>query len=226
MSARIPTLAPSRLAPAAAPPAASLSPRALASEDSLTRQIHRAVGGPSALAKQPSPAAVREAVVRALAAAQADAVNAGRVARGALTPLERRVVRTVTNRGAAVRSRARVRREVAELRKQVSERDEVIRRLTRELAEARAEAAARGRGIVPTAKVDYAHKPVVIHKAEVAPKAEPTMGNLPPLPPPVASERLCGAASIDGLPWGSSAIPTTSLDGFAFPSMNDPLALI
>lgn len=98
-------------------------------EVALARCLHRAVGGPAALSAIDDPTAAREAVLAALAAQQPDPSAARRVASGDLTPLERRVVRTVTNRGAAVRSRVRQRRELTRLREELQRKDARLRRL-------------------------------------------------------------------------------------------------
>ena len=96
-----------------------------AKEDELVRRIHRAVGGPAKLSTYDDPAAVREVVIRALASEQrlTQPEAADRIARGELTAFERRVVRTVTNRGAAVRSRMRQRKELARLREELRKKD-------------------------------------------------------------------------------------------------------
>lgn len=73
------------------------------------------------------PAAVRARVVRELAILQTTARDASRINRGELTSTERRVIRTVTNRGAAVRSRLRQRKELARLRAQLKEKDERVK---------------------------------------------------------------------------------------------------
>lgn len=98
-------------------------------EDELVRRIHRAVGGPAKLSMYDDPGAVRRVVLDALASTQHEQGDARRVARGDLTPAERRVVRTVTNRGAAVRSRMRQRRELARLREELRAKDARLARL-------------------------------------------------------------------------------------------------
>lgn len=107
-------------------------------EEQLTARVHHRVGGPARLSKFADAALVREAVLRSLADEQPTTGDRDRVARGELTPLERRVVRTVTNRGAAVRSRERTRREVESLRAALADRDRRIAYLTQEVATARA----------------------------------------------------------------------------------------
>ena len=92
-----------------------------AKEDELVRRIHRAVGGPAKLSTYDDPAAVREVVIQALSKELPD--SATRIIRGELTAFERRVVRTVTNRGAAVRSRMRQRKELARLRDELRRKD-------------------------------------------------------------------------------------------------------
>ena len=103
-----------------------------AREAEWVRRIHRAVGGPAKLSTYDDPAAVREVVLVALAEELPH--DAQRIARGDLSPFERRVVRTVTNRGAAVRSRMRQRRELARLRDELRRKDERIAKLEAALA--------------------------------------------------------------------------------------------
>lgn len=98
-------------------------------EDVLVRRLHQAVGGPTALSAFDNPIATREAVLAALARQNSDSGAAARISRGDLTPLERRAVRTVTNRGAAVRSRVRQRKELAWLQEELQRKDEQVRRL-------------------------------------------------------------------------------------------------
>ena len=95
-------------------------------EEELVRKIHRKVGGPAKLSTYDDPARVRHVVIEALALEQNDPAEIARIRRGQLTVFERRVVRTVTNRGAAVRSRMRQRKEVAHLKGQLLERDNRI----------------------------------------------------------------------------------------------------
>lgn len=123
------------------------APRAACDDDEteMVRRIHRKVGGPARLSTLDDPAAVRAVVIAALAADAGDPAAARRVAAGDLSALERRVVRTVTNRGAAVRSRMRQRRELARLRAELRDRDARLARveaaldaLTASVARARA----------------------------------------------------------------------------------------
>lgn len=100
-----------------------------AEEDELVRRIHQKVGGPTKLSTYDDPACVRRVVIEALAREQRSPIEAQRIQRGQLSVSERRVVRTVTNRGAAVRSRMRQRREMAALRSEVRERDGRVRQL-------------------------------------------------------------------------------------------------
>lgn len=92
-------------------------------EEELVRRIHRKVGGPAKLSTYDDPAKVRHVVIEALAKEQSSDVEACRIRKGQLSVFERRVVRTVTNRGAAVRSRMRQRKEMAHLRQQLRLRD-------------------------------------------------------------------------------------------------------
>lgn len=100
-----------------------------AAEDELVRRLHDRVGGPAQLSAYEEPAAVRRVVLEALANEQASRVDASRVHKGQLSVVERRAVRTVTNRGAAVRSRLRQRREMTTLRHQLATRDARVRQL-------------------------------------------------------------------------------------------------
>lgn len=106
-------------------PAAKPSP----AEEELVRRIHRKVGGPSKLSTYDDPAKVRHVVIEALAREQSNLSDATRIRKGQLSVFERRVVRTVTNRGAAVRSRMRQRKEVAHLKNELRLRDLRVRQL-------------------------------------------------------------------------------------------------
>lgn len=98
-------------------------------EEELVHRIHRKVGGPSKLSTYDDPAKVRHVVIEALATEQLNACDATRIRKGQLSVFERRVVRTVTNRGAAVRSRMRQRKEVAHLKHELQIRDTRVRYL-------------------------------------------------------------------------------------------------
>lgn len=98
-------------------------------EDNLIRKIHRKVGGPSKLSTYDDPAKVRHVVIEALADEADNESDKARIRKGQLTVAERRVVRTVTNRGAAVRSRMRQRREVASLKNELMLREKRVREL-------------------------------------------------------------------------------------------------
>lgn len=105
-------------------------------EAALVRRVHVRVGGAGRLSAYERPTDVRAAVLHALAHEMAQDHSGDecerertRVLQGQLSPLERRVVRTVTNRGAAVRSRMRQRREMVTLRKVVRMRDGRVRQL-------------------------------------------------------------------------------------------------
>lgn len=111
-----------------------MKPGARMKEDALVRRIHALVGGPSRLSTYDDPAHVRAVVIAALASEAATAPDRARVARGELTAFERRVVRTVTNRGAAVRSRMRQRRELSRLRDELRAKDARLAQLERALA--------------------------------------------------------------------------------------------
>lgn len=98
-------------------------------EEDLVRCIHRKVGGPAKLSTYEDPAKVRHVVIEALAKEQLTSDEAMRIRKGQLSVFERRVVRTVTNRGAAVRSRMRQRKEMAHLRHQLNLRDSRVSHL-------------------------------------------------------------------------------------------------
>lgn len=98
-------------------------------EDAMIQRIHTTVGGPAKLSTYDEPASVRRVVIEALANEQKSHSDACRIRRGHLSVTERRVVRTVTNRGAAVRSRMRQRKEMASLRMQVRARDGRVKQL-------------------------------------------------------------------------------------------------
>lgn len=105
------------------------NPKPTPEEDEMVRRIHRKVGGPAKLSTYDEPARVRRVVIEALANEQKSDLEACRIRRGQLSASERRVVRTVTNRGAAVRSRMRQRKEMAALRMQVRARDGRVKQL-------------------------------------------------------------------------------------------------
>lgn len=100
-----------------------------AAEEELVRCIHRKVGGPAKLSTYDDPAKVRHVVIEALANEQRTPADAARIRKAQLSVFERRVVRTVTNRGAAVRSRMRQRKEMAHLRHQLHLRDVRVQHL-------------------------------------------------------------------------------------------------
>lgn len=98
-------------------------------EEELVRRIHRKVGGPSKLSTYDDPAKVRKVVIEALATEEIHSKDRLRIQKGELSVFERRVVRTVTNRGAAVRSRLRIKKEVTKLREELRERDRRVKAL-------------------------------------------------------------------------------------------------
>lgn len=110
----------------------------MTTEAARVRRIQEAVGGPTALSALADPSAVRAAVILALAHEQTAPDEYARIARGDLTATERRIVRTVTNRGAAVRSRLRQRRELHRLRAELRAKDERVRALESALRDAMA----------------------------------------------------------------------------------------
>lgn len=117
------TTSPSYFGPAIIKPSTKKEPYSRApisrpspAEEELVRRIHRKVGGPAKLSTYDDPAKVRHVVIEALAHEQLNDMEACRIRKGQLSAFERRVVRTVTNRGAAVRSRMRQRKELAHLK--------------------------------------------------------------------------------------------------------------
>ncbi len=131
----------SNMAPIAKPEARMVRPTPMpvhTSEAARVRRIQEAVGGPTALSTLSDPSAVRAAVILALAHEQTVPEEYARIARGDLTASERRIVRTVTNRGAAVRSRLRQRRELHRLRAELRAKDERVRALENALRDAMA----------------------------------------------------------------------------------------
>ena len=167
-----------------------------AREAEWVRRIHRAVGGPAKLSTYDDPAAVREVVLVALA--EEIPHEAQRIARGDLSPFERRVVRTVTNRGAAVRSRMRQRRELARLRDELRRKDERIAKLEAALTSL-------------TNGVDI--NPAAVAAAAAAAASAP----MPPQPAPVhvavRSTELPNTSASHAHASGSSTSTHSSVDG-------------
>lgn len=93
------------------------------------RRIQKRMGGQRVLKGVSDPAAVRAIVLDALAADQSSQRDAARVQRNNLSALERRAVRTVTNRGAAVRSRQRQRVQLCELQAELAAKDSQLEAL-------------------------------------------------------------------------------------------------
>lgn len=166
-------------------------------EDQLTARVHHRVGGPSKLAKFADASLVRTAVLRALADEQSTIDDNARIQRGELTPLERRVVRTVTNRGAAVRSRERTRQEVESLRAAIADRDARIAHLTSQITAVRA-------GVSGTMEGELAPVPVE---------------SFPPNGPTIDEQQM--PATTGGFPGQSFLAP--SLDRAAFSAIIDSL---
>lgn len=110
-----------------------VSPTAAEEEECVAR-IHKQMGGQSRLRGVASPTAVRAIVLQALAACQDSASDAERVMKNRLHVVERRAVRTVTNRGAAVRSRARQRSNLRQLEEALEQKDTQLAALRSALA--------------------------------------------------------------------------------------------
>lgn len=98
-------------------------------ENDLIRRIHRKIGGSKKLAEYDNPTDARDIVLKALAEVSTTAKDKRRIEHGDLTPLERRVVRKVTNRCAAGRSRTRRQREIAHLREELRQKQSQIMEL-------------------------------------------------------------------------------------------------
>lgn len=103
--------------------------RVLDSEADLIKRIHRRIGGAQKLTQHEDPTYARDVVLKALADVATIPADKKRIERGELTPLERRVVRTVTNRCAAVRSRTRQRRELVFLREELQRKKRQVKQL-------------------------------------------------------------------------------------------------
>lgn len=98
-------------------------------EAALARRLQEAVSDCTLSA----PSALRERVLYALAAMQTNPRDLSRVSGGELTLSERRVVRTVTNRGASVRSRIRKKDELQRLRAELKAKEERVTALEAQL---------------------------------------------------------------------------------------------
>jgi hypothetical protein len=105
------------------PPA---TPTISAEEERLVRRIHKQLGGQARLRAITNPTAVRVTVLDALARDQPTPAAADAVRQNTLTTLQRRAVRTVTNRGAAVRSRIRQRNALGLLKDQLAKKDQQL----------------------------------------------------------------------------------------------------
>eukprot|EP00171_Calliarthron_tuberculosum_P023935 IDg23935t1 len=167
------------------------------SEDAMVERLHRAVGGPAALSGIDDPVAARTAVLTALASQQTDAVGVQRVLRGDLTPHERRTVRTVTNRGAAVRSRVRQRRELARLRDELMRKDAHVKRLESILRQLSASVGVQSPAAVCAPSTTTSHV------------ALPALSQMPSVPPMMAMYQTLGDAA-------SSTCSASSLAGDIF----------
>lgn len=210
-------------------------------EEALVQTIHRKVGGPSKLSTYDDPADVRDVVLRALANEQPTAADSDRIDRGRLTPLERRVVRTVTNRGAAVRSRMRQRKEMQRLREEIERKDAQLHQLAAMVAACSKHTnMARMNGILQTeAKVEDETIPETtlvtsdetpncssrISDAEESFLSTAHSGSWHDVAPP----NSCASSSMEsflGFPSDNELMPglNTSLDFQNFPNVIDPLS--
>lgn len=173
-------------------------------EAELICRIHRAVGGPAKLSTYDDPAAVRQVVLDALAAEYTSGVDVARVRRGDLTAFERRVVRTVTNRGAAVRSRMRQRRELARLRDELRTKDERIAKLEAALAtfthtHPQAQAHTQAQALLPTSAPQQHQQHQ--HHHQQRHYQQQHQGQLPPQVPPTApGSEVWAAAAVPAVP--------------------------
>lgn len=95
-------------------------------EDYFIRQIQLKVGGTTKLSQCHDAAQVRRVVIHALADLQCSATESMRVRKGQLFASERRIVRTVTNRGAALRSRMRQRNELEKIKSELREKEKRV----------------------------------------------------------------------------------------------------
>lgn len=109
--------------------AGSNQKQSAASESDLIRKIHRQVNIPENLGISKDPASVRRSALEALAREQNLNTDATRIRRGQLSAAERRIVRTVSNRGAAIRSRMRQRQSMVLMREQIRSRNTRISQL-------------------------------------------------------------------------------------------------
>lgn len=98
-------------------------------EDEFIRRIQIKVGGTTKLSLCHDSSQVRRVVIQALADLQSSASESTRVRKGQLFACERRIVRTVTNRGAALRSRMRQRNEMEKIKSELREKERRVREL-------------------------------------------------------------------------------------------------
>lgn len=98
-------------------------------EDEFIRRIQMKVGGTTKLSQCHDPAQVRRVVIHALADLQCSVPESMRVRKGQLFASERRIVRTVTNRGAALRSRMRQRNELEKIKSELREKERRVSEL-------------------------------------------------------------------------------------------------
>jgi hypothetical protein len=118
-----------------APPSSITVPSAGADkQEILIRRIQKKMGGQARLKEISDPHVVRKIALDALAADQSSELEAARIRKDSLTSLERKCVRTVTNRVTSVRSRQRQRDQLRLLKAELVEKDAQLEELSTALA--------------------------------------------------------------------------------------------
>lgn len=185
------------------------------------RRIHARMGGQVRLRGVLDPTAVRRIVLDALAADQTAPREAVRVRRNQLTVLERRAVRTVTNRGAAVRSRQRQRNNLAGLRAALLEKDAQLAALRRALGTVQAVMADVALPDLTGAAEKAVPDAAGLASAVAGPSrtAEESLPNTqtPPSPLPLPSQEEAGSSWLLS-PGGASLSPSPTLDAPGTPA--------
>jgi hypothetical protein len=92
-------------------------------QEALIRRIQKRMGGQARLKSISDPHVVRKIALEALAADQVCDSDAARILQDNLTNIERKCVRTVTNRVTSVRSRQRQRDQLKILKQELVEKD-------------------------------------------------------------------------------------------------------
>lgn len=197
-------------------------------EEELVQRLHSTVGGPVALSNYDDPAVARNAVIAALASLKSDVGEVRRIEGGNFTSLERRAMRTLTNRGAAMRSRARQRRELERLHEQLRRKDEQVQRLEAAICALLASNAEAAKAVAP---------PTIALSPRPAPQAcfnrpqdmlfVPSSQPVPDFDPVkmfVDSPVSCsGVSAGTELVLPSTPPPTSSLEGKSFCNLIDEL---